>query len=251
MCFGQFEIDLYQREGIKVKNFFRVGSLRLANALNYIKKEKINIEEIDYDVCLLSEPSRNYDNYYGEKNIEKGAADIAKYTIKFCMKHKKKLIFPLRRDKVLAPAAYKKELNFYKKKLTDEEYNYLIKNSFEKKNNTNSSYIAMLRSKVTVGYVSTMLRENLGLGGKILWCNLIKTDLFEFPIKGICSIENCSFEEFEERMLQIYSMSNDEYFSKLKKDKCYTMEYDGKNSTIDIIKEKIDYFLNKKNLQTN
>tara|TARA_B100000029_G_scaffold32317_1_gene30893 strand:- start:5152 stop:6366 length:1215 start_codon:yes stop_codon:yes gene_type:complete len=250
-CFGQLEIDDYRQREIKVKNFFKVGSLRLANGLNQIKKEKINTEKIDYDVCLLSEASRNYDKIFGETYTEKGAADLAKYTIKFCIKNEKKFIFAQKRDQVLAPEANKKELNFYKKYLSDEEYNYLIKNSWVKKNNMNASYIAMLRSKMSVGYVSTMLRENLALGGKSLNCNLTKTDLWEFPIKGICNIENCSFEEFEERMLQILSMSKDEYFSKVEKDKCYAVEFDEKNSTIDIIKEKIDYFLNNKNLQIN
>ena len=103
----------------------------------------------------------------------------------------------------------------------------------------------MLQSKIVVGTASTLLRENLAIGGKILSCNLSPTNIYDFPIQGICSIKNCTFEEFEERLLQIYSLSENEYFSRLSKDKCYTMEYDENVSTIEMLKRNIDLFLAK------
>ena len=103
--------------------------------------------------------------------------------------------------------------------------------------------MAILQSKVTVGCCSTMLRENLAIGGKILSCNLTPTSLWDFPIQGICSIKNCNFQEFEKRLLQIYSMTKNDYFTRLNKDKCYAVEFDEKVSTIEILKDKIDYFL--------
>ena len=69
------------------------------------------------------------------------------------------------------------------------------------------------------------------------------TEHKDFPIEGICSIRNCNYQGFEERLLQIYSMSEKDYFSKLSKDKCYSSEYDEKVSTIEILKRKIDLFL--------
>ena len=106
-----------------------------------------------------------------------------------------------------------------------------------------NSYMAMFQSKVVVGTTSTLLRENLAIGGKILSCNLLPTNIYDFPIQGICSIKNCTFEEFEKKLLQIYSISEKDYFSKLSKDKCYLVEYDEKVSTIEILKRKIDLFL--------
>ena len=49
----------------------------------------------------------------------------------------------------------------------------------------------MLNSKIAVGTASTLLRDKLGFGGKILSCNLTKIDMWDFPINGICSINNC------------------------------------------------------------
>ena len=106
-----------------------------------------------------------------------------------------------------------------------------------------SSYKAMFQSNIVVATYSTMLRENLGIGGKILSCNCTYSDIFDFPIEGICSIKNCNFKEFEKRLLDIHSISKENYFSRLSKDKHYVMEYNEKISTIEILRKKIDLFL--------
>jgi len=243
LCFGQFEIDDFKRHRIKVKNFFKIGSLRLANYFNHIKKNKIKLKKFSYDICLISEQSGfvGYDDAFDKKNIEKSVVDTIKFVIKFCIKHNMKFLFAEKRDKKNDPQGNKNELNFLKKYLTNNEFDYLVNHSLAKKGYT--SYMAILQSKVTVGCCSTMLRENLAIGGKILSCNLTPTSIWDFPIQGICSIKNCTFQKFEKRLLKIYSMSKKNYFSKLSKDKCYAVEYDKRVSAIDILKRKIDLFL--------
>ena len=98
---------------------------------------------------------------------------------------------------------------------------------------------SLFQSKVVVATYSTLLREFLGTGGKILSCNMTQSDIFDFPLKGICSINDCTFEEFEKRLINILNISDDEYFEKLGKDKNYLMEYDKNISSIQIIKNKI------------
>jgi hypothetical protein len=46
-------------------------------------------------------------------------------------------------------------------------------------------------------------------------------------------------------------MPEKDYFSKLSKDKCYPVEFNEKVSTIDILKRRIDYFLNNSEHQKN
>ena len=174
-------------------------------------------------------------------SLEEGFAKTIKYTIKFCMKHNMKMIFTWRRIKETAPKAFKNELAFFKKNLNDIEFNYLVSNSIEK--DKFSSYKAMFQSNIAVATYSTMLRENLGIGGKILSCNCTYSDIFDFPIEGICSIKNCNFQEFEKRLLDIHSISKENYFSRLSKDKYYVMEYNEKVSTIEILRKKIDLLL--------
>ena len=106
---------------------------------------------------------------------------------------------------------------FYKQHLNDVEFNYLLSNSIEKYKY--SSYKAMFQSNIVVATYTTMLRENLGIGGKILSCNCTYSDVFDFPIEGICSIKNCNFQEFEKRLLEINSIPKENYFSRLSKNK--------------------------------
>ena len=92
-------------------------------------------------------------------------------------------------------------------------------------------------------FISTIL-EIVGLGFVFTIVGTLNpTNVWDFPIEGICSIRNCTYQEFEERLLQIYSMPEKDYFSKLSKDKCYLLEYDEKISTIEILKKKIDPFI--------
>ena len=240
LCFGQFEIDDYKENEIKVKNFSKVGSLQMANFFNYIEKNKISLKKSLYDICLISNylPAGSNDEWV-VPSLEEGFAKTMKYTIKFCMKHNMKMIFTWRRN--VPSEAHKNELVFYKKHLNDIEFNYLVSNSIEKYKF--SSYKAMFQSNIAVATYSTMLRENLGIGGKILSCNCTYSDIFDFPIEGICSIKNCNFQEFEKRLLDIHSISKENYFSRLSKDKHYVMEYNEKISTIEILRKKIDSFL--------
>lgn len=247
MCFGELEIEDYKKNAIQVKNFYKVGSLRHANFFEHLNKNKIKLEKSLYDICLISDPMPiGTNDKFGLPNIEGGFALTIKYTIQFCIKHKMKMVFAWKRDKKQSPEAFRQEIEFYKKYLNDEEFSFMKKNSLEK--DRFASYKAMYQSKVVIATYSTLLREHLGAGGKILSCNCTSSNIFDFPDEGICSIKNCNFEEFEKRLLEICSISKEIYFSKLNKNKCYTMEYDHKISTIEILKNKIDAFLIDKTL---
>ena len=60
---------------------------------------------------------------------------------------------------------------------------------------------------------------------------------------GICKINNCSYEEFEERLLKILNLSKSEYFNQISKDKNYVMTFSETKNTIEKINEKINFFL--------
>ena len=150
-----------------------------------------------------------------------------------------KLIIPLKRDKRYSTKASKFEFEFFKKYLRKEEFDYFQKNLLEKERDNFSSYRAVLNSKVTVGIGSTLLKDKLSIGGKILSCNLTKADIYNFPVNGICALNNCSYVEFEKRLLEIYSISKENFFSKIDKKPSYVMKFNENNSTINLIREKL------------
>ena len=137
----------------------------------------------------------------------------------------------------------KEEINLL---LHSDALNYLetserliLKNILEKDRDNYSSYRAVLNSEVVVSLRSTLLRDKLSIGGKILSCNLTKIDRYNFPVNGICTLNNCSYEEFEKRLLEIYSISKESYFSKIDKNPDYREKFSNSYSAIDLIREKL------------
>ena len=245
LCLGQHDVDIYKKYKIKLKKIIKVGSLRLANALQYIKRNKVKLKLFRYDVCVISDTTSKahfLNLKRKEKNsgrhLDKGMADTVQYAVRYCMKHKKKFIFAIK-NKEIGQINQKEELNFYKKYLTNDEYNFLILNTNKNRTGQHASYIAMFQSRVTVSSISTMLGENLALGGKILACNFTKLGILDFPIKGICFTKNANYSKFEKKLTNIFLTSKKKYFSKLKERRNYIINYNKKVSTIQMIENEI------------
>jgi len=219
LCHGDFDIDLYKKFKIKVGTFYKVGSLRFSNFLDYYKIQKKN----NYDICLISDTTFERNKYLKINNFEEKISQTTKYTIDFCKKKNLKFIF-IFKNKKLETTRFDEELNFYKKYLNTEQMKYLLKNSSD--NYLNSNYQHSIESKVTVGIISTMLGEKLSIGGKILSCNMTNLDIYNFPIKGLCSINNCTYKDFEKRLSKILRMTNNQYFDCIDRNKKYLINYD-------------------------
>ena len=69
---------------------------------------------------------------------------------------------------------------------------------------------------------------------------MTKFKLYDFPINGLCTLNNCSYDEFEKRLNNIINLSDDEYFKGLNKDKDQVIAFDKNQSTIEKIRSEID-----------
>ena len=136
-----------------------------------------------------------------------------------------------------------------KKYLTKNEYDYLLKNAVKRDDDKYSSYKAMMQSEVVVSKFTTMLREKLAIGGKILSCNMTPTNIYDFPIKGICFIKNCNYLKFKNKLNKILNMRTPAYFSLLKNKRNYLMNYNSKISTIKMITDQINMFIKNKEMK--
>ena len=104
LCFGDYDREIYNQFNIKVKNFYPIGNLRLANYFHYMKTEHDVSEKYNCDICLIAEifypvSSKNVSqgsinitcqkdsdlNSIAKQNsdIEKGWVEFLKYSIKF------------------------------------------------------------------------------------------------------------------------------------------------------------------------
>ena len=193
-----------------------------------------------FDICLISEPAYGQNLQFKIKTIEQGFAEVAKYAIKFSIENNSKFIFASK--KLKNTYDFNKEISFYKKYLNQKEFNYLLANLNEKKD-IYSSYFAIFQSHVAIACQSTLLRDKIGLRQKILSCNLTKFKMYDFPIDGLCALNNCNYDQFAERLNCIINLSENEYFEGLGKDKDHVMIFDKDQSTIGKIRSEINKHL--------
>lgn len=244
-CFGQIEVDNSKYYDINIKNFYKLGSINTSNFFYYLRINKKKLFKNKFDICLISEPAVGMNDHYKSNKIEQGFALLAEYTIKFARKFNCNLIFASKRFQhhdYYGKTLYDGEVNFYKKYLKKSDFNYLIKN-INPKENIFSSYSAIFESKVAIAVQSTLLRDKISIGEKILSCNLTELKLFDFPLKGICEINNCSYEKFEKRLTEVLNISTKEYFKKIDNDRKYLIEFKGKFKAIEKVKSDINKIL--------
>jgi hypothetical protein len=94
--------------------------------------------------------------------------------------------------------------------------------------------------------MSTMLRELFSMEKKILACNFTSNKIYDFPIKGISSINfDCSYDFFKKRIDKILNISNKEYFRLAKFKKNYDLGVNQKNQSIEKILRIINTYTKK------
>lgn len=247
-CFGDYEVQDYTEKNITIGKFYPVGSLRLANYLkekgDEVFKKSFNIN-YQYDILLISDAMlTDFDHRFGFIGDADLMGKFVNFLIKYVRSNNKKFLCSLKRLN-----SHKKNLNleleFYKKYLSKDDYEYFLKNStlnFEKKKYL--SYDLMMKSELTIATYSTILRENLSLGRKSLSVNFMKNDIFEFPIDGIFKQTNCSYDEFDTKLNEILKLDSKEYLEKIKNNHQFLMKFDNEFSTIDKITKIINQYLN-------
>ena len=239
-CFGQYEVNSCKKNNIKAINFYKAGSLRLSNYLQYLKEKKIKTIKNKYDVALISEASFIKDKLWDMEGIDKSFGQLAKFTIIFCKKHKLRFIFITKREKGIHQ---ERELKFYKNNLNKNEFNFLVKNAMRVDKKKYQSYKTIHESNIVVGMCSTLLRDKLALEGKILACNFTPLNFYNFPISGVCLKKNSSYNHFEKKMLENLKMSNKKYFSQINNSKL--IKLNKKNLTFQIINKHIDQIIQR------
>ena len=201
-----------------------------------MEKNKIKLDKTKYDLCLISENAYDLNIKLGETMEEQGFANMAKFVIRYAKESNLKFIFARKRENFTSQA--NDEMNFFKKYLSTSELNFLKENMNIKKNEY-SSYLPLFQSKIAIGTQSTLLKDKISCKEKIFSLNLQKTNIYDFPINGVCSIKNCSYNEFKKKLDQVFLMSNEEYFSNLDKKCDYVIEYNKKENVIDKIRKSI------------
>lgn len=234
-CFGDYEIELYKLLNIKVDNFIKIGSIRKSNFFDYVKRKKILLNKNLYNVGIMLEAPLAVPNV---KNNTDHFAMTLKYSIKYSIEKNLKPIFIGKFENV------KKHLDFFKDYLDKSETEIIEKNFITRDNAVFSSYMACFQSEVLIGVASTLLREKISSGEKILCCNFSGSDIWDFPIQGLCFTKEKNYELFKNRVDQIRKISSSEYLSSLNKKCDYVLCDESDNTALQKLNNLMDKALN-------
>lgn len=242
-CFGEYEKKFYRAIGANVSKFKPIGSYHFSNFENKIDIKKI---KENYDICLIAEVPYKHDFNFNEEG-QKLATFIKKFAEKYNLKVvvagkrrnniNKKLILA-KKTGVSLENTFDPEYSFYTKIFGKKNYKINIKGQF-------SSYKTAMKSKVVIGMSSTMLREMLAVGKKILVWSSKKhlSSRTKFPIKGLCLLQCNGYDEFEKRLKKIIFISKNKYFTKLKNDPKKLVFYNKNYSTNSKIINEIEKYI--------
>ena len=232
LCFGGFDKELYINKKCNIGKFEIVGSLRSSLSNEYVKSKRINIDYDKYDICLISEchPIVSGGDYDHITNFAEAVGKIADYTYSLCKKKNLSLIFSGNPGD-----DPEMEFNFYKHYLKNRDFKiFQTRDKF-------ATYQNIMQSKLIIGHISTVLREAFSFEKKVLSCNFTEHPDIIFPSNGICVLKNVTYNLFEERVLQILSISKQEYFNRLSKQKDFIMK--PTIDTANIIRRKLKRLL--------
>ncbi len=237
-CFGDYEISHYKENNVTVKKAKAIGSLKLSNYFLNLKENNKSVPEKKFDISVVSEGYLQMDKEYNVENLSKNWSKIISFSIQYARENNLKFNFIFKREKIPGNFNYENEINFVKKYLNEEEFEFIMNNCTFKDKKAFSSYNSIMSCDILVGCVSSMLREKLAVKGKILSCNFSGMNMFNFPINEICFLNDPSYTRFSERLSELRSLDDIKFIKKLNEKNQYLI-----NSNIDANKE-IRNFIN-------
>ncbi len=234
LCFSDFDKYIHQWKKCDIKKYTSIGSLEASLAKDYIKSKDILNNSENFDICLVSEFQPDLDGDWSHiKDFQDKLGQLTEYVHRLGKECELKIIFTGKSSKEDREA----EIIFYKNYIKNFEFQIspLDQSKY-------SGYVNLIKSKLVIGFKSTILREAFLFKKKVLACNLTGHKDIIFPSDGICNLnKDTSYEDFKTRVLSILKMSNEEYIKQLSKDKNYIMNTE--INTQEFIKNRVNEIL--------
>lgn len=238
LCFAKFEKETYKKLDYTVENFHIIGSLRKSNFFRYLNRQKKILKPDLYKLGVLLEiPLPTPGLLPNVKDEIYSFVLPLIYSIKYSKNKNIKPIFICKTKEI------NEQLNHYGDYLKIDEINFIKKNLWQRRIKEFSSYEAIFQTQVLVGMASTLLREKISSKEKILSCNYSKASFWNFPIQGICSLNEEGYQKFENRLNKIFSTSKEDYFSQLDQDCRYVCDQGSNDQALKKIDDMIAKYI--------
>jgi len=234
-CFGEYERNMYSKLGFEVDHYYPVGSLLAGYYGN-----KIN-NQVKYDICLVSSWRGNIDNSIDVQTTMKSMKILDRFLSRYINEQNLKVVIALRSEADSVDReipVYGDEKNYYRN-IYGKEIE-LIDPVFSDRN----IFKIMDQISIIISFGSTAPREAFGFGKKILYCDFTGTDLYN-DYDPIILFRDENYDLFKERLDKLIEIPQKEYEEKTAKYASYLMNYDSGYPAHLLIREKIEYYLNK------
>ncbi len=180
-CISQYDVDYYSDNGVHIKNYHTIGSLKLSDyILDQPKVSKI------FDLCIVA------------NSINDRLANIKVWEL---------ILKYMKSNNVSVCIALKSRVDYKNIPL----FNY-FKNTnaiFVRQTDFSSHYLSDI-SKVTIGFASTLLRQTFSRGNKIYPLNFA-SDLFDLPYSLLGVNLAPSYSQFESHLNYLLAINEKEY----------------------------------------
>ena len=231
-CFGDYDIKKQSDLGCTIDKGYSVGSFRVGLLLSNSKPNKKK-----YDICIISTSGRRHPDSIKESIVGHSIVNavnnrkIDSLIKKYVVDNNLKLAIALSTDTDYEKKYFK---SFFGENIELIEHRHSL-----------STYETICMSNISIGFMSTMILEAIGLGNKGISIHFEDTDLyFDYPneIKYLYK----DYTAFNKYMNDLLEMTDLEYASKIKIIKEYVMNNDSKNPPHRIIRKHIKNIIGKR-----
>lgn len=239
-CYGQYEVDLYQKYGHTAETFHIIGSLK--GGFFYDNKEFYNQACLgDFRICLVSQ--------WREDIAEGRSFPSLKDSFDSINLNLARLIKETGWSLIIAPASRNpKEVSYFKGYYGDtadiavrhdDDYSYI------------SSYNTAWHSDLVLLGISSLGMEMLGLGKKVLYCNFTGdsyNDLYSggvdlYDIDNLLYFKGNSYEEFRDKVNQVLDFDAELYQKRISNMVKYYMAFDYGMLGYKVIRQHVERIL--------
>jgi hypothetical protein len=198
LVFSDYEKKFFKENNLKVENFHSIGSIKAAAAIEYLKFNNINTKK-KYDICLISELLDKINNSTDKKymNMLVNLSSI----LREIRENKKNFKIIIAGSGDSESSIAKVEKNFFDK--------IFGKNNYDIDHSDRSAYPSyknILRSDLTLGVHSTMLREALGMRKKICVYNYMPETEYYFMAKDFFVVDKPSKTLLKKKIEEILNI---------------------------------------------
>lgn len=210
VCFGDYEVDFYNRHGYIVDKFHPVGSL----IGGYYKSEVLRGKSDNkFDLCLVSQWRRSimFGNQYPE--FKASIATLDNFL--------KRFIDETRLTLCIAACSNDQQEKDYFKRIYGNHAQII---NLDRTNG--STYLAMDNSSVILTFCSTAAYEAFGWGKKVLFCNFSGDCINDFSLQGFWSLRDNRYESFKVSLEYLLNLDYSKYVDFTREAARYVMNYD-------------------------